>query len=48
VTSKVAKALSWSIPRGRGRLQELIEARHILEEAIGGLRAERASEADIT
>jgi len=44
----LAKPLSWGIPMGRGRLQELIEARRVLEEAIAGLAAEKASEAEIT
>jgi len=43
----LAKPLSWGIPLGRGRLQELIEARRILEEAITALAAEKASEAEI-
>ena len=43
----LAKPLSWGIPMGQARTQELVEARRILEEAIAGLAAERASEADI-
>lgn len=43
----LAKPLSWGIPMGRGKIQELIEARCILEEAIAGLAAEKASEAEI-
>ena len=43
----LAKPLSWGIPIGHGRTQELVEARRILEEATASLAAERASEADI-
>ena len=43
----LAKPLSWGIPVGRGRVQELIEARHILEEAIVTLAAQRATPDDL-
>jgi len=43
----LAKPLSWGIPIGHARTQELVEARRILEEATASLAAERASEADI-
>jgi GntR family transcriptional repressor for pyruvate dehydrogenase complex len=43
----LAKPLGWGIPMGPGRVQELIEARRILEQAIVALAAERASETEI-
>jgi len=43
----LAKPLGWGIPMGRGRVQDLIEARRILEQAIVALATERASEAEI-
>lgn len=43
----LSKPLSWGIPMGYSRVQELIEARHTLEQAIAGMAAERASEADV-
>lgn len=43
----LAKPLGWGIPMGQGRVQELVEARRILEQAIVGLAAERATEAEI-
>ena len=43
----LTKPLSWGIPLGRARIQELIEARSIIEEGIASLAAQRASEADM-
>ena len=43
----LAKPLRWGIPIGHGRVQELVEARTILEQATAALAAERASEAEI-
>ena len=41
------RPLSWGIPVGVGKVHELVEARRVLEEAIAGLAAEKASEAEI-
>lgn len=43
----LAKPLGWGIPFGRGRVQEIVEARRILERAIVALAAERASETEL-
>lgn len=43
----LAKPLSWGMPLGSARIQELIEARSIIEEGIALLAAQRANEADI-
>ncbi len=44
----LAKPLSWGmLTRGSDKVHELIEARLVLEEAIVGLAAERATEEDI-
>ena len=43
----LAKPLRWGIPMGRGRVQELVEARNFVEQATVALAAERASEAEI-
>lgn len=44
----LAKPLSWGMPiMGRDKVHELVEARLVLEEAIVGLAAERATEEDI-
>jgi len=43
----LAKPLRWGIPMGRGKVQELVEARNIVEQATVTLAAERASEAEI-
>lgn len=44
----LAKPLSWHmLVIGGGKIREIIEARIVLEEAIAGLAAERATEKDI-
>jgi GntR family transcriptional repressor for pyruvate dehydrogenase complex len=43
----LARPLGWGIPMAEGRIQEAVEARRILEQAIVGLAAERASQAEI-
>ena len=43
----LAKPLGWGLPMGRGRIQELMEARRFLEQTIVALAAERASDTEI-
>lgn len=43
----LSRALSWRVQMGREKIEELIEARIVLEQAITGLAAVKATEADI-
>ena len=43
----MSRALTWRVQMGREKIEELIEARIVLEQAIAGLAAVRATETDI-
>lgn len=43
----LSRALTWRVQMGREKIEELIEARIVLEQAIAGLAAVRATETDI-
>jgi GntR family transcriptional repressor for pyruvate dehydrogenase complex len=42
-----ARSLTWRVQMGRERIEELVETRIVLEQAIAGLAAARAKESDM-
>jgi len=43
----LSRALTWRVQMGREKIEELIEARIVLEQAVAGLAAANATETDI-